>query len=175
MGDFFKKLNSIEKYLVGILALSATGISFYAAFMRYIFKKSPDWGEEMATYLLIWAVFIMASTLAEERGHVGATLLVERFPIKARRVLALINAFLAAGFCLLVSYFGFQLVLHAWLIDQRSLTALRLPLWITYLSVSLGCTLILLKYALRIYKLLLHFHPKDILEVHEMSREEIPR
>lgn len=174
MDKILKRWNFLEKLLVGILALSATGVSFYAAIMRYAFKKAPDWGEEMATYLLIWAVFITASILAEERGHVAASLLVERFSLSIRRVLAIFNALLAIGFCLLVGFFGYKLVFHALAIDQRSLSALRLPLWITYLSVSTGCTLIIIKYVVRAYKLIFQFNPKDILEIHEMSREEIP-
>jgi len=174
MNKILKRWNFIEKLIVGILALSATGISFYAALMRYVFKKAPDWGEEMATYLLIWAVFITASILAEEKGHVAASLLVERFPLKIRRILAFLNALLAIGFCLLVAFFGFHLVFHALAIDQRSLSALRLPLWITYLSVSTGCTLIVIKYAVRAYRLIFHFKTDDIMEIHEMSREEVP-
>lgn len=174
MDKILKRWNFLEKLLVGILALGATGISFYAALMRYAFKKAPDWGEEMATYLLIWAVFITASILAEERGHVVASLLVEWLPLRIRRVLAIFNALLAIGFCLLVSFFGYKLVFHALAIDQRSLSALRLPLWITYLSVSTGCTLIIIKYAIRVYKLIFQFQSKEILEVHEMSREDMP-
>jgi len=167
-----KVWNWMEKFIVGLLALSATAIAFYAAVMRYTLEKPPDWGEEMATYLLIWAVFIAASTLAGEKGHVAATLLVERFPFKTRRILAILNGLLAMGFCILICILGYKIVAYAFLADQRSLTALRLPLWIPYLSVASGCTLVAIRYGIRIYRLLFFFTPSEIMESHEMSRED---
>ena len=48
--------------------------------------------------MIIWAVFITASILAEEKGHVAATLIVERFSMKTRRYLAVFNGVVALGF-----------------------------------------------------------------------------
>ncbi|MBU1207016.1 MAG: TRAP transporter small permease [Proteobacteria bacterium] len=164
--------NRVEKFIAGLLALSATSVAFYAVIMRYAFNNPPDWGEEIATYLLIWAVFIIASTLVEERGHVGATILVERFPLKVRRPLAVLNALLALGFCLLIAFFGYKIVSVAHMLDERSLTALRFPLWIPYLAVPAGLTLIIIRYGIRVCRLLFFFDPSQIMEIHEMSRED---
>jgi C4-dicarboxylate transporter DctQ subunit len=164
----------VEKFIVGILALSATLISFWAVFARYLLHNPPDWGEEVVIYLIIWAVFITASILAEEKGHVAATLIVERFPLRARRVLAVFNGLVALGFCVIVTFFGYKIVSAAYVFDERSLTALRFPVWIPYLSVAAGCTLVALRYALRVYRLIFSFEPSQILETHEMSRQGRP-
>jgi len=162
----------VEKFIVGILALSATLISFWAVIARYLLRNPPDWAEEIVIYLIIWAVFITASILAEERGHVAATLLVERFPPKTRRILAVFNGLVALGFCIIVTILGYRIVSAAYAFDERSLTGLRFPLWIPYLSVAAGCTLVALRYALRVYRLIFSFQPSQIMETHEMSREE---
>jgi len=167
-----KRWNGMEKFIVGVLAFSATIVSLYGVIMRYLFKSPPDWADEIVIYMVIWAVFIMASTLAEEKGHVAATLLVERFPLKIRRILALFNGLIAFGFCVLIALFGYRIVTQAYLTDERSLTALRFPLWLPYLSVAAGCTLVALRYVLRIYRLIFQFQPSQILESHEMSRED---
>jgi TRAP-type C4-dicarboxylate transport system permease small subunit len=57
----------VEKFIVGLLALSATLLSFYGVITRYIFRRPPDWAEEICIYMIIWAVFITASTLAGKR------------------------------------------------------------------------------------------------------------
>jgi C4-dicarboxylate transporter DctQ subunit len=101
-------------------------------------------------------------------------LLVERFPLKIRRFLAVFNGFMALGFCVIISWYGFQIVSDAYIYDERSLTGLRFPLWIAYLSVAAGCTLVGLRYIIRIYRLLFQFEKSEILETHEMSREERP-
>lgn len=166
--------NWVEKFVVGLLAFVATACAFYGVIMRYAFKAAPDWMEEIVIYMMIWAVFLMASTLVEVKGHVAATLIVERFSLRARRILAVFNAILALGFCLLISWYGFRIVYQAYVFDERSLTGLRFPLWIPYLSVAAGCTLVSLRYLIRIYRLLFRFEEAEILETHEMSREESP-
>jgi C4-dicarboxylate transporter DctQ subunit len=57
----------VEKFIVGVLAFSATMIAFYGVIARYILKRPPDWAEEIVIYLIIWAVFITASILAGEK------------------------------------------------------------------------------------------------------------
>ena len=162
----------MEKFVVGVLALSATLIAFWAVIARYLLHKPPDWAEEVVIYLIIWAVFITASILAEEKGHVAATLLVERFSRKTRRILAVFNGLVAVAFCVIVAILGYRIVSAAYVFDERSLTGLRFPLWIPYLSVAAGCTLVALRYALRVYRLVFSFEPSQIMETHELSREE---
>lgn len=175
MGKVYRKWNEIEKFIFGLLAFLAVVIAFYGVIMRYIFKTAPDWSDEMVVYAIIWAVFLSASTLAEEKGHVAATLLVERFSLNVRRYLAVFNSFMALGFCFLVAIYGYRIVSAAYLRDERSLTILRFPLWIPYLAVALGCTLVAMRYIRRIYFLIFRFDLSQILETHEMSREEKPQ
>ena len=161
-----------EKFIVGLLAFSATLLAFYGVITRYVFKRPPDWAEEICIYLIIWAVFISASTLAAEKGHVAATLIVERFSLKNRRYLAIFNGIVALAFCVSVAFLGFKIVAAAYINDERSITALRFPVWIPYLSVAVGCTLIALRYIIRVSRLLFSFQPSEIMETHELSREE---
>ena len=95
MSKWEKGWTRVEKFIVGVLALSATLIAFYGVITRYIFRKPPDWAEEICIYMIIWAVFITASILAAEKGHVAATLIVERFSLKTRRYLAVFNGLVA--------------------------------------------------------------------------------
>jgi C4-dicarboxylate transporter DctQ subunit len=164
--------NQVEKFLVGLLALASVASAFYGVVMRYVFQMTPDWIEEIVIYMVIWAVFLVASTLVEERGHVAATLLVERFPLRTRRFLAMFNAILAFAFCLLIVIFGFHIVGDALLKDARSVTSLRFPLWIPYLSVVVGCALVTIRYIIRIHRLLFHFEISQILEEHERILQE---
>ncbi|HSR12541.1 MAG TPA: TRAP transporter small permease [Thermodesulfobacteriota bacterium] len=172
MSQFEKGWTKVEKFIVGLLAFCATLIAFYGVLSRYLLRKPPDWAEEVVIYLIIWAVFISASILAEEKGHVAATLLVERFSLKTRRFLAVFNGVIALAFCTGVTILGLKIVAAAYWNDERSLTGLRFPVWIPYLSVATGCTLVALRYAIRVYRLVFSFQPSEIMETHELSRQE---
>jgi C4-dicarboxylate transporter DctQ subunit len=169
MKDLLKTWNWLEKTLGGVLAFAATMCVFYGVIMRYVFSSSPEWVEEVVIYMVVWAVFIMASTLAEERGHVGATFILQRFPVSLRRAIEIILGILALGFCVLVSCWGYQVVQVTYLMEERSLTSLRFPLWIAYLSVPAGATLIICRYIKRIYRLVFRFDVTDLQETHETS------
>jgi C4-dicarboxylate transporter DctQ subunit len=171
MSVWEKGWTRVEKFIVGVLAFSATMIAFYGVIARYILRRPPDWAEEICIYMIIWAVFITASILAEEKGHVAATLIVERFSMKTLRYLAVFNGAVALAFCVAVSILGFKIVSAAYINDERSLSALRFPVWIPYLSVAVGCTLVALRYAIRVYRLVFSFQPSETLETHELSRE----
>lgn len=171
MSNWERGWTRLEKFIVGVLAFSATMIAFYGVIARYIFRRPPDWAEEICIYLIIWAVFITASILAEEKGHVAATLIVERFSLKTRRYLAVFNGAVAFSFCVAVAILGFKIVSAAYINDERSLSALRFPVWIPYLSVAAGCSLVALRYAIRVYRLVFSFQPSQIMETHELSRD----
>ena len=55
--------NKVEEYLVGILAGGATFLAFYSVLLRYVFKTSAPWVEEVIVYMIIWASFLVASIL----------------------------------------------------------------------------------------------------------------
>jgi C4-dicarboxylate transporter DctQ subunit len=172
MDKIVKKWNQIEIFLVGVLTLTALACVVYAAFGRYVLRAPSDWPEEIIVYMIIGAVFIAASSLVDRNGHVAATLVVERFPMKVRRALAVFNAGLALGFCGIVLWYGVQIVMLNYNANQLSNTSLRFPLWIPYLSVPLGCFLMSMRYLIRLWRLLFRFQISDIMEHHEMSREE---
>jgi len=165
--------NRTEKFVTGLLAFIALIFAFYGVVMRYVFHNAPEWTEELIMYVLIWAVLLVSSTLAEERGHVGATFVVERFPPKVLRVVEIFTGFLALSFCVLICIGGYQIVWVAYDTDERSLTSLRIYLWIAYLAIPFGGTLIGGRYIKRIYRLLFRFDPSELLGAHELSHQEL--
>ena len=153
--------NWLERFSVSVIGFVATIIILCSVFMRYILNRPLESTEEIVIYMFIMAYYITASTLVEEGGHVGATFFVERFPEKHRRFIDIIHGFLALIFCFVVTYLGIIIVKMTILTGERSETSLRLPMWITYLSVPLGTALISLRYIRRLHRLLFRFFPKD--------------
>lgn len=172
MGEFLKGWNWTEKYIVGLLGLITIILAFTNTVLRYVFSYSPEWMEEIIVYLIIWAAFLIASTLVEERRHVGATFLVEHLPPKMHRIVEVITSILALGFCILVLFLGYKIVHITYVTDERSLTSMRYPLWIFYLALPVGLTLITARYVKRIYRLLFRFDLSELREGDEMSRSK---
>jgi C4-dicarboxylate transporter DctQ subunit len=162
-----KKLISVwgsaERFIVGFFTFTAAMITLYAVFMRYVMKAAPAWSEEVAIYLIIYAVYIVSSTLQEERGHVGATFFIELFPLPVRRWVEVITVVIGLIFCVVIVYYGIYIVRMTIMMGEVSETSLRFPLWIAYSAVPIGITLLTLRLIRRLWFLLFRFSP-DLLE-----------
>lgn len=162
---FLKAWDALETYTSGLLGMAALALSFYQVVMRYLFNDAPEGAEEGVLYLVIWAVFIISSRLVRDDEHVGADFVVGKLPIPLRRWLAVATTTLALGFCVLVVFYGVQIVDAALAMGERSTTRLRFPMWIAYLSVPAGTTLIGLSCLYRLDLLIRRFTP-DLFAEH---------
>ncbi|MCJ7593796.1 MAG: TRAP transporter small permease [Desulfobacterales bacterium] len=170
MGKFIERWNWTERSFAGLLGLITTFLAFANTVMRYVFSYSPEWMEEIVIYLIVWAAFVIASTLVEERRHVGATFLVDLLPPGMHRVVEVLTSLLALSFCILVLLLGYKIVYISYLTDERSMSGVRFPLWMFHLALPVGLTLITARYGRRIYRLLFRFSPSLLRESHESSR-----
>jgi len=159
--------DSLELYVTGILAGTATAFAFYQVVMRYVFSKSPEWAEESVLYLIIWAIFIISSKLVRDDEHVGADFVIRKMPYGVQRVVEIINCVLALSFLCIVIWYGFQIVATIFAMDERSTTRLRFPMWIAYLAIPGGSCLILLSYIRRLYLLIFRCDPTKFFHKHK--------
>lgn len=159
---------AVELYFTGILAGIATGLAFYQVVSRYVVGKAPDGIEESVLYLVIWAVFVISSTLAREDGHVGSDIIINIMPYNIQRIVKLITFFLALIFCFILIFYGFKIVAFAFEMNEKSQTRLRFPMWVAYLAIPVGGCLIFLSYLHRLHNFIfLGKRKKPIDEDHE--------
>ena len=153
--------DTVELYLTGILGGLATAFAFYQVVMRYVFKESPEWAEESVMYLVIWGVFIISSKLVREDQHIGADFFIKRMPLRVQKIMSIVTCLLSLFFVCLVIWYGFQIVSAALAMDERSTTRSRFPMWLAYLAIPAGSSLILLSCLYRLYLLWSQFSRGD--------------
>lgn len=152
--------DSLEEFVGGALALTATCIVLYATFLRYLWHISPSWAIEVVIYLIIWATFILASRLIRENGHIGADFVVHRFSLAVRRRIEIVTTLASFAFMLAVLWLSVLHVYDLYDFGARSTTALRFPSWVAHGAVSVGAALMTLRLLQRVYLLL--FVPADV-------------
>jgi TRAP-type C4-dicarboxylate transport system permease small subunit len=135
----------------GMLALLAASLVLTSSVVtRYLFKASTDWQDETAVFLLVGATFVCGAFVQSIRGHVGiealATLLSQRADAVRRAAVDL----LCLAFCALFAWKSWTLLHEAWVDGQTTSSSWAPPLWIPYLLMTLGMTLLALQ-------LLVHF------------------
>ena len=135
IGKIFNKFE--ENALIISLAVMVIVI-FMQVVMRYIFNNSLSWSEEFARYLFVWFSWMGVSAGLKDGEHLKVELLsmslLKRGLIKSNEIVAIIVSLIWLATTLIVTYYGFEVV--AAQMDMNVLTpAMRLPVWIAYLSI----------------------------------------
>ena len=137
VSNFF---NNAEEYLlVGALSVSVI-VVFVQVIMRYVFKNSLSWSEEVARYLFLWISWVGASYAVRENYHFRVTMFADILKGKSRQVFELLVLFVWFAFSIFIVYQAFILNKMIFLRGQLS-PALEMPMLVPYASVLVGCGL----------------------------------
>lgn len=151
-GHLARWWDSVEHFLIGLLAGVALLLAAYTMATRYFAPAhSPDWGDEVQVFLVIWAVFLAGSTLVARERHVRADLVLRSLPEGMQRALEAFNSAAALFFCAVMTWYGVEMTHQAWLFDDRTVSSLRFPLWIYYACLPAGMALMGLRYLRRLH------------------------
>jgi C4-dicarboxylate transporter, DctQ subunit len=66
----------------------------------------------------------------------------------------------ALDFCLVLVWYGYQIVETALLLDERSSNDLQFPQWIYYLSLPVGSALMVVRYLIRLLRYTVFYDPR---------------
>lgn len=150
--------DQVELFVVGTIGAITLSLSLYEMIVRYFVPSiAPDWTSELVVYLVIWAVFISTSLLAGRNRHVRVDLFIRLFSPNVQRMLEIFNSAAALLFCVLLVWFGWQAVELGQLLDERSASSMRFPMWLYYLALPVGAALMSLRFAYRLYQFLFAF------------------
>ena len=143
-----RALAAANRVMVGfgmVALLAASFVLTSSVVTRYLFKSSTDWQDETAVFLLVGATFLCGAFVQSIRGHVGieavSTLLSKRADALRRIGVDL----LCLAFCALFAWKSWTLLHEAWVDKQTTSSSWAPPLWIPYLLMSLGMTLLALQ------------------------------
>ena len=149
-----RRLSTVFGILSIFLLLSAVVVVCHLVFVRYALGASAIWQHEFVTFALIGATFLGSPYVLLMRGHVNVDLLPLYLGQRGRVALALLASGISLALCLVVAVTGFQWWHEAWAGGWRGDTVWAPPLWIPWLSLPLGMTLISLQYIADILALL---------------------
>src|SRR5690625_727675 len=144
---FDKRLE--ESVLVLTMAVMVL-IMFVQSTSRYVTGTSFSWGSELAQYLHIWQIWIGASLAVRVQSHIQVDVFINLLPPKMKRylkVLSLLCWFFFAGF---LAYEGSKYVMEVFASGQTS-PSIHVPMWIPYLAIPMGGSLMIIRLIQRIY------------------------
>jgi TRAP-type C4-dicarboxylate transport system permease small subunit len=141
------RLSQTSGYL-GQAAMAFMVVSlFYDVLMRYLFAAPTNWALEVNSFLLLFVCTIPTADVLKSNVHIHVTFLTERLPKNIVARLPILRASAGIVFCAAMTWKGSVMAWQAWQHNDRMSTSLGTPMFIPYLFLPLGFTIIGLQYA----------------------------
>ncbi len=148
-----KTLDKVEEVFIGTAILSTTIILFVNVVLRYVFSTSMSWAEELIKYIMIWIAFIGASVCVRVGAHVSIDFFLGYLSKRLKNVLFSVVYIIAICFTISMAYYGIKVIQFTIQTGQVS-PALQIPMWIPYLAIPLGFSLMTLRFGQEFLKVL---------------------
>jgi C4-dicarboxylate transporter DctQ subunit len=135
----------LEETFVGFTLLFATLLLFFGVVMRYFFNYAFEWSDELIRYLIIWSTFVGGGLCAQKGMHVKMDILLRLMPAGFLRYWNMFLTAVAILFSLFCMWQGYRMVLLTQSFGRTGVS-FPLPMWIPYLAVPGGYTLMFLHF-----------------------------
>ena len=85
-----KILNRLEEWIISLMLLAMTGLTFLQVVMRYVFNSGFTWALELTTVFFAILIFVGVSYGVRVGSHIGVDALVKLLPAGKRKAVALL-------------------------------------------------------------------------------------
>ena len=151
-----KGVNHVIMLFGGIALVCACLVLSYSVVIRYVLHEPTDWQDEMAVFLIVGATFFSAAAVQAKRGHVAIEALTGLLSPRVNRARLLMADVISFIFVAFFAWKSWTLLHEAWVDGQVSQSSWGPPLWIPYILMSIGMTLLGVQFALQIAEELLY-------------------
>ena len=144
--------------LFGVVAAGMILLSIFIVchmvFVRAVLGQSSIWQTEFVTFTIVAATFLGAPYILLTRGHVAVDIVPLMVTPPTRRALNVLGSVVALVFCLLFLYASLSWWHEVFALNQTTPSIWRARLWIPYLAVPVGLTLLCLQFVAEIWLVL---------------------
>lgn len=138
-------LDAVDACVAGIVAalfVTALALSILGVAGRYVSSGLQlDWIGEVVIFLVIWAVLLGAARVARRGSHIRVDFLFDKLPARGRLAADLMSLGLALALGAFLVWSGWLVVEEAHRWDERSISTMRVPLWIYYAALPVSFVL----------------------------------
>lgn len=135
--------DNLEEYALIGSFFFVVPLLFMQIIMRYVFQNSLTWSEELARYIFLWQIWVGAGYAVKKNRHIRIEVIKGKLSKKKSFYLEILVTIIWILFTSFLLWKSGGLTAKIFRLNQTS-PALHLPMGIPYLSVPVGCILMLL-------------------------------
>lgn len=157
-------LAKFENVLMALLAVLSLALVCTEVVLRYFFPRHlTDYGMEFTIYFTVWAIFIAGAPLVREARHVRADIVLLMLPAWLQRALEILALLVGLAFAGALTWYGWQMVISSYGLGEKGESSAKFPLFIYYMALPFGTTLMIPPFLYRLYLYVFRFDPATML------------
>ena len=164
-------LTVITGWTAALCLVAAALIVTEAVVVRKILGISTIWQIEASIFMLIFVVFAGAPFVQKNEHHLNVDLVIIHLSPRTREILLIIVSMVTCAIAAILAWYAWPMWWESVVNNEHSESLWGPPLWIPYLFLPLGMTLLFLQYIVYIHDKIVRLIKGDISE--EAERFEL--
>jgi TRAP-type transport system small permease protein len=132
--------SGLKEYCAFVLVAGSFLILIVEVVFRYLLGGSLEWTDEISRILLVWMTFTGMGFVIRDKKEIVCEAFGHKLSKRVQRYWSLGLDILGAAFVLFLFFYGIKMTLFSWEIKTESL---ELPFSFFYVSIPVGCILML--------------------------------
>jgi len=132
--------------LVAIILLTVLGV-----FFRYVFNAPIQFIEEVSEGLIIWVVFMGASSALKRDAHIGIDIIVDEMGPRLRKIFNIISLLITATLLIFLCVYGYKLAVQA---GMKITPLLKVPYTYIDMAIPVGCLYMVFQLIVKLWKVI---------------------
>jgi len=157
-------LTNMTGWIAALCLVAAAIIVTEAVIVRKIFGISTIWQTEASVFLLIFVVFTGAPFVQKNEHHLNVDLVVIHLSPKTRDLTIIVVSIISCILTGVLAWYAWPMWWVAVVNNEHSESLWGPPLWIPYLFLPLGMTVLFLQYVIYIRNKIVSFKRGEIRE-----------
>ena len=162
-------LTYITGWTAALCLVGAAVIVTEAVLVRKILGISTIWQIEASIFLLIFTVFAGAPFVQKNEHHLNVDLLIIHLSPKTREITLIVVSVISCIFVAIIAWYAWPMWWESVVEHDHSESLWGPPLWIPYLFLPLGMTLLFLQYIVHIRDKIVNLKKGDLSRQVERS------
>ena len=154
-------LTTLTGWISALCLVAAAFIITEAVIVRKLFGVSTIWQIEASVFLLIFTVFVGAPFVQKNEHHLNVDLLIINLSPRTRDLTLIVVSIISCLLAGLIAVYAWPMWWETVVNNEHSESLWGPPLWIPYLFLPLGMTLLFLQYIAQIRGKIMAFRQSD--------------
>lgn len=143
-------MTNVTGWIAALCLVAAALIVTEAVIIRKIFGISTIWQTEASIFLLMFVVFTGAPFVQKNEHHLNVDLVIIHLSPRARELTIIVVSIISAILAAVLAWYAWPMWWETVVNGEHSESLWGPPLWIPYLFLPLGMTVLFLQYVLYI-------------------------